>query len=113
MLAYLLVVFALVVGFTPLEVLCVLGPELFVEGAGDEAPLEQNLHRPGIATLLRRALDLKVQVVAPVLQLKGIPGRILSSWMKKISYHANPSDQIVFLTVGWSDKQMQFAIYNL
>ena len=47
----------------------VVHPELLVEGAGDQAPLEQHLHRPRVATLLRRALDLKVQVVAPVLQL--------------------------------------------
>ena len=67
--SYLFVVLVLVVGLAALEVLCVLGPELLVEGAGDQAPLEQHLHRPRVATLLRRALDLKVQVVAPVLQL--------------------------------------------
>ena len=67
--SYLFVVLVLVVGLAALEVLCVLGPELLVEGAGDQAPLEQHLHRPRVATLLRRALDLKVKVVAPVLQL--------------------------------------------
>ena len=67
--SYLFVVLVLVVGLAALEVLRVLGPELLVEGAGDQAPLEQHLHRPRVAPLLRRALDLKVQVVAPVLQL--------------------------------------------
>ena len=66
---YLLVVLLLVIHLASLEIFCVLGPELLVECAGDEAPLEEHLHRPRVAAILRGALDLKVQVVAPVLQL--------------------------------------------